>query len=368
MGLKRRACLNDQTRGAAGRPARYFALGSCLTAFLLLTPFVAGQHDHDTLGVLEPRIKTSEPIFFEHVATARVTVPDGGASDGVRSAQGTGQTCPFDSTYTDADFDGPGPFSILSGFAELEIAAASYTIDPGFFPILIEKVEMVFAHHSSNNADTTTHWTLLIGPGTPANMSNVVSSNGLDIPYLEIPAGENAVNLVVDLETPFEITEQQASDHNFIFSVGFRIDVHNDPSDNPCLADPPADSNAFPTVDTSGVSDAANNWMRVLNCGPFDCPAGWRRFEDLAFCEPDGDWVLRATWSPVTCPDQGACCLPNGNGTCDDDKGKGVVDFVCEAQGGTFQGDGTACADVDCTPTGACCEIDGTCSEGTQED
>lgn len=56
----------------------------------------------------------------------------------------------------------------------------------------------------------------------------------------------------------------------------------------------------------------------------------------------------------------GACCLPDG--TCEE-----VTFSECATDGGSFQGEGTTCDDVDCTHTGACCQ--GTnCSITTEDD
>ena len=55
---------------------------------------------------------------------------------------------------------------------------------------------------------------------------------------------------------------------------------------------------------------------------------------------------------------QGACCYPDGS--CAND----ILQATCEADGGTFMGDGTDCADVDCGPyMGACCYADGSCGD-----
>jgi hypothetical protein len=55
---------------------------------------------------------------------------------------------------------------------------------------------------------------------------------------------------------------------------------------------------------------------------------------------------------------EGACCL--GDGTCSEGT---AAD--CNAQGGTYMGDDTLCADVSCV--GACCYSDGTCSDGSAD-
>ncbi len=59
----------------------------------------------------------------------------------------------------------------------------------------------------------------------------------------------------------------------------------------------------------------------------------------------------------------GACC--NTDGSCDD----GITEDDCASSGGTYQGDGSTCADTTCPtgPTGACC-IDNFCSILTSDD
>ena len=62
--------------------------------------------------------------------------------------------------------------------------------------------------------------------------------------------------------------------------------------------------------------------------------------------------------SKVSCGgtvDIGACCLPNDS--CVDSQST----TNCSNQSGTFQGDGTTCAQVNCTTSGACCLPDSTC-------
>jgi LPXTG-motif cell wall-anchored protein len=49
-------------------------------------------------------------------------------------------------------------------------------------------------------------------------------------------------------------------------------------------------------------------------------------------------------WSISTGACLGACCYPDG--TCSDS----LTQAECEAQGGTYMGDGTDCAHVDCVP------------------
>ena len=55
----------------------------------------------------------------------------------------------------------------------------------------------------------------------------------------------------------------------------------------------------------------------------------------------------------------GACCLPAGG--CDF-----LNQVACCAAGGTYRGDGVACAGANCPPPGACCKPDGTCVSTVQ--
>ena len=56
----------------------------------------------------------------------------------------------------------------------------------------------------------------------------------------------------------------------------------------------------------------------------------------------------------------GACCFTDGSCT-------NETEFECTADGGTYQGDGTDCADATCPEaTGACCHVDGSCTVTTQ--
>jgi hypothetical protein len=65
-------------------------------------------------------------------------------------------------------------------------------------------------------------------------------------------------------------------------------------------------------------------------------------------------------WSTLT----GACCYSDGS--CAD----GLTRTECEAQGGTYMGDETACFSVECPPPlprGACCYPDGSCADDLTE-
>lgn len=263
--------------------------------------------------------------------------------------------CQTTSSHTSADFSG-GQYVVQQGFVENEIAAATYTLPAAMFPIKIDLMEMIFATGGTIQ-QTTTEWSILVWEGTPSTGQLLAeySSDGTLLPHIVLPPGPPAgvnVQVSVDPMDPEQIfiTDSLGS-HSF--SIGYRIDQHNQQSGDGCSQAPPANANAFPTTDTSGLLRPADNWLRGVNCGPFGCPAngGWARFSTLpGFCRPSGDWVMRATWTPLSCtPGAGACCLPSG--LCDVRQ-----DSLCAQAGGLYQGDGSDCAGQSCPqPTGACC-------------
>lgn len=57
----------------------------------------------------------------------------------------------------------------------------------------------------------------------------------------------------------------------------------------------------------------------------------------------------------------GACCI---SGICQED----TTEADCITEGGTWQGAGTVCADVDCCEPGACCHPDNSCTVETLDD
>lgn len=268
------------------------------------------------------------------------------------------------SSHTDAPFTG-GQYVLQAGFVDGEIAAASYTVPASEFPLKIDLCEMIFAT-SGTTVQTVTEWSILIWEGTPASGTIVAEymSDGDILPHISIPPGSNGVNVQFSIDPNEPIVLNNTGGSN-TFSIGYRIDKHNNPSPNPCFQGPPTNSNAFPCTDTSGLLSASGNWLKGINCGPFGCPpnGGWSTFSALAAgCKPSGDWVLRATWSSLNCqPGVGACCLPNG--TC-----QTLTLTECQTAGGSFKGEGTSCSSANCpTPTGACC-FGTSCLNLTQSD
>jgi hypothetical protein len=295
------------------------------------------------------------------VPTATIYATRGGLGGG--PAGGRDQ-CERTSTYTDASWEG-GSYILQQGFAQGEIAACSYVLTAADFPIQLRTAEMIFAQQVPAGVTTTTEWTVLVWQGLPNSGLLVAqeSSDGTSLPHIVL-TGTSGAHLVfqVDPADPEQIFIQDDGSHTF--SIGFRIDRHNNPPPNPCTASPPAGSNAFPTTDTSGLASPTGNWLSALNCGALACPGGWLRFSQMiSACRPTGDWVMRSTWESVNCaPASGACCLPGG--TC-----QILTATGCAAQSGTYRGDNSDCSTANCPlPTGACCYANGFCLNQSSSD
>ena len=274
---------------------------------------------------------------------------NGGGGDGGGDGGVAGQCTPVVSTHTNASFEG-GQYIVQAGFAEQEIAAASYTLTAADFPLRVDLCEMIFAT-SNATVTTTTKWSVIVWEGTPAtgSIKYIFSSNGVDLPHLVMQPGTNGTNIQfgIDPNDPDQIVIQ--NDGSNTFSVGYRIDDHNLQTQDPCLVAPPSSANAFPTTDVGGLQNPTKNWLFLLNCGAFGCPAGWKNFSQLpTLCRPTGDWVMRVTWTPYSCQTPGACCLPNGS--C-----QVLNESTCLAQAGSFIGPGTTCTASTCSAALAPC-------------
>ena len=290
-------------------------------------------------------------VQIERLHKLHVTTSGRVIEDSVRTIQGG---CPQEvSTHTDANFGG-GAFIVQAGFAEDEIAAASYVLSASDFPLRVDLIEMVFAT-SGANTTTTTHWSVMVWEGTPNNGNLVAqfSSDGKILPHIVLPPGTNGVNVTVSVD-PGDPEQIFVNDNGTrTFSIGYRIDQHHQQTQDPCFFPPPTCCNAFPTTDVSGLQSPTGNWIWALNCGPppLFCPSGWHPFSGFFPCAPSGDWVMRATWTTLECGggEPGACCLLDG----------GCLDSTpsdCDILGGAFEGEGTICDDTDCPePTEACC-------------
>ncbi|MFM7051762.1 MAG: dockerin type I domain-containing protein [Planctomycetota bacterium] len=332
----------------ASRSVRSALLFAGIVAAALLAPSSAladggkkgGGATLSPMRVPDPRI-IEDPVGMTDTPWLLAS-PDFKAGEGAEGGVAGG--CPqVISTHTNASFEG-GQYVVQAGFAELEIAACSYTLTAADFPLRIDLVEMIFAT-SNATVQTTTKWTVMVWEGVPnnGNLVYAYSSNGVDLPHLVMQPGTNGTNIAfsIDPNDPEQMIVQDNGSRTF--TVGYRIDDHNNQTQDPCLIAPPSSSNAFPTTDVGGLQSPSNNWLFALNCGAFGCPAGWRRFSELPTgCRPSGDWVMRVTWTPQNCEVPGACCLPNA--TC-----QSLTESLCAAQGGTFAGAGTTCTASTCT-------------------
>jgi len=337
------------------------AVGALGITLGIVLPAAAGGDD---LTVAQPppsvtvsnRAELEETGVWDSVPVHQATIH----RDATSSPRGTGGCPPEVVTHTDASFTG-GSYVVQAGFAESEIAAASFVVPAAHFPLQINIMEMIFAQNHFNS--TVTQWSVLIWQGQP-NTGTLVgsfSSDDVILPHLRLPLmGSNGANIQVQVDPgdPEQIIISDSGNHTF--SVGYRIDHHNNQTQNPCFTAPPANSNAFPTTDTSGLAQPSRNWLYGVNCGPFGCPAngGWSTFAALpGFCRPSGDWVLRVTYTPLDCVGFGACCL--GGGECDP-----LEETDCTSQGGEWQGEGTGCFPNPCPLPGACCDdVSGVCND-----
>jgi len=324
------------------RAACATVLGLAAAAFGQATPAPLPTRQHE----LPVQI---DDLYFMHTQTdgdwvTDVVFPPGNHYRG----------CTNTSSHTDADFQG-GSYVVQAGFAQTEIAAASYVLSPDQFPVKVDLMEMIFATVNAIET-TTTHWSVLVwdGPPNSGQPAYVFSSDGEILPHIVLPPGTNGINVQVSVDPndPEQIILYNDGGTNTI-SFGFRIDKHNFQVQDPCFVPPPSNRNCFPTTDVSGLQSSTGNWLRGINCGPFGCPAngGWASFNQLGNgCRPSGDWVMRMTWTSLNCSGgTGACCLTDGSCV--------ETDAVnCAALGGAYQGDGSDCATSECdSATQACC-------------
>ncbi|MFM9098507.1 MAG: hypothetical protein ACKOQW_09480, partial [Phycisphaerales bacterium] len=285
------------------------------------------------------------PVMVGGIALQRVVLHRGGDGGGT-----AGACNPVVSTHTNASFEG-GQYIAQGGFAEQEVAAVSFTLPASAFPVRIDLAEMIFAT-SGATVTTTTRWSVMFWEGTPASgtLAFSASSDGELLPHLVMQPGTNGTNIqfMIDPGDAEQIILQDNGSRTISF--GYRIDRHNAQTQNPCVVAPPSSANAFPCTDVGGLQHPSNNWLYAIDCGVFGCPAGWRTFAQLPTgCRPSGDWVIRATGTPVNCAPVGACCLPGGG--C-----QAKTESECIALGGTYQGPGSACSGGGCAPqTGPCC-------------
>src|SRR5690606_41143159 len=127
----------------------------------------------------------------ERVIEQRVTVGTHvvlRARPGGNPSPGPLTDCAQTSTYTDVNFGNLGGQSLIAqaGFANNEMAAATYVLTAADFPLKINTAEMVFAGNTS--VPTTVHWSVLFWSGTPDQgpPQYMYSSDGELLPHLEI--------------------------------------------------------------------------------------------------------------------------------------------------------------------------------------
>lgn len=226
-------------------------------------------------------------------------------------------------TYSTFDFTSGGLAIVQAGMAQTEMEAASYVLTAADFPVRLDAAQSVWGTQNAT-VTTTTQWSLFVWEGLPSTGTVIISvqSDGISIPHLVLPPGTNASVVEVDFlpDAPDNIIIPDNGTHTF--SIGFRIDHHNQQTGNPCTVAPPSCCNAFPTVDTGGLQFSPNNWLYGVNCGAFGCPAngGWATFAALpAFCRPSGDWNLRAVYLPsyATAEVPGITCNDGIDNDCD---------------------------------------------------
>lgn len=354
--------VNRVSRGRSALVAGLATLVGCSVA-------LGQSSDQSSPGVLKELVPI--PIVTDGVPTVRSIITPRRAPQKPDVQLGT---CPDERiTFSSADFTG-GEFVLQAGFVETEIAAVSYTLNPSDFPVKFVGAEMILAAESLTQ-ETTTNYSWLIWEGTPDNgtLLEVYSSDGVILqPVIMPPSGSPQgvnVNVVVDPGDPDQVFINDNG--SATFTIGFRIDSHNNPPTSNCnvgltpafCCPPPTNSNAFPTTDTPVLNIASANWLFCRSgCGIGACPPGWHRFSDLGLLTPSGDWNIAATIQRFDCdPNAGACCLPNDTCTI-------LNAAACANANGSFQGAGTACSVQICEdPLGSCCLPDDTCADGAPE-
>jgi hypothetical protein len=268
---------------------------------------------------------------------------------------------------------------VQAGFVEGEIMAAEYVLSEDAYPLRLDTIQAVIAS-AGTNVTTVTRYTILVWEGNPETGTLVASfssddpiSNPAAPPDIELPPGDNGVILSFQIDPQADPTDQifigeGSPPPGNAFTIGFRIDEHNNQSGTGCLFPPPATSNAFPTTDSASpnfASDRQRNWLFAIDCGfgISAAPPGWNRFTELPpvfglRVEPGGDWNLRAFWTSFN-PNcgtlqTGCCCIPGGFNFPD------FSEQDCVNGGGTWAGPGTDCSTPEeCDVFGCAQDLDG---------
>jgi len=263
--------------------------------------FVEVPMTFSTVGELVVRRRTSPPTDLP--------APHGGCPQSVIS-------------HSTAAFESGTTVAAQGGMLEGEWCAQSYEIPTSEFPIKIITAEAILASPVIT-APSQTEWGVGFWQGTPAAGSQVVEyhSDGVVIPHAEHPIGQNVAYIINFGIDPGELADQiyiQAANPGNptnTFSVGFRIDQHNNqlaycfagfcdvacnPNDTFC-GNLCTGNNMMYCVDQvppSGASQLARNWLFGVSCTG-SCFTGWRSFNNIqAACRPTGDWMIRVTYEP----------------------------------------------------------------------
>lgn len=210
-------------------------------------------------------------------------------------------------THSGANFQSNFTGYAEAGLVDGEAAAASFVIPASAFPIKLNLTEMIFAT-SNATVLTTTVWEVFGYEGTPTNGTLAFSYAADDImlPYLRLGPGTQGTNIQfsVDPGDPEQIILQNNGSNTV--TIGYRVLQHNNPPTPPNAPD--SNTNAFPTIDSNGISQISRNWLYAVDVGsPLQAPPGWSNFQSLPFwVRPSGDWNIRFTYestNPVSITD-----------------------------------------------------------------
>ncbi|MFH0980701.1 MAG: hypothetical protein V2A79_04080 [Planctomycetota bacterium] len=362
---------------------RHHAVGMCSLAMgLFLATAVwadpgtglPGPAARDSVPVDEPAVCSdrwaSEPVHLSAEITP-LSPAEVAAASTPTASRGLRDTIVV--TYSDQPFEGTFNGTFPPGMVATEIAAATYNVAAIDFPILLNMSEMIWAQNHFN--PTTTAWSYLVWDGEPNTGTLVASfsSDGIILPHVQLPVGgSQAVNLqvTVDPGDPEQIIiYDTGGTHKF--SVGFRIDAHNNPPISPCscplgtlpavCCPPQPSSNAWPAMDAAGPAYGSLEWLWARDCpgGSSWCfDTGWFRLSTYPEVYVN-DWAIRVTYTPLGGGPTGACC--HADTSCTE-----TTESSCTSGDGIYQGDGTTCSPTNPCLTGACCHADQTCTDDAQ--
>lgn len=361
--------------------SRRFTILLTACAIGILSPTVRADGDdgpHPRFDAPPLEVQANEVPTIQvmlHPSTSTAGAPGGGPRG----------VCPPEvQTYSDQPFMGSITATFPPGMVEQEIAASTYSVPSTDWPVVLRTAEIIWGQNHLNS--TTTEYSLMVWQGNPESgtLIETYSSDGDIIPHVNLPVGVAQVanlQVTIDPGDPDQIII--ANDGSNTFSIGFRIDRHNNPPVTACtepcaglgslpaICCPPNEaSNAWPGMDAAGPGEFASmQWLFARDCPgatglcSLAVSPGWFQLSDSATLPPNfvNDWAMRVTYEPVNCviPD-GACCMEDGS--CEES-----TLSECNGNSGTYQGDNTLCSGVTCTqPTGACCFMPSGCVDLTE--